>query len=141
MLEGISKPRRCTKTNRLKSSSQLRLEQNNEQDRNNIEHPVEDKADHVEAHNTAERYKDKDQNDTFDELPSTRLPDKQKDCVKQESYEKDICSVADEIPKTAEEQSTTFKRVEKLAYELDYLTDKSGIRHQSSSFGNRSITK
>ena len=135
MPERIHKTRRCAQTNRLKRSSEFRLEQNDEQDRYDIKHPVEYEADHVEPHDTAERNKDKDENDTFDELPCSCLPDEEQDRVKQERYEKDICRLTDKIPRTSKEKRAFVKAVDKLVYELKYLTDKCGIGHQSGSFG------
>ena len=91
---------------------------------------VEKEPDHVKSDQTAECNEYKDQNDTLDKLPCSRLPYKHKDRIEQKSYHNDIDSVSDKIPDTAKEERAFIKAVKKLSYKLKYLADERCGRHR-----------
>ena len=129
MSERISRIGR-TETHSLQSSSELRLEENYEQDRNDVKESVKQESDHVEAEDAAESNKHKDKNDTLDELPCSGLSDEHQERIEKESYERDIECVTDKIPYAAKEERAFRKAVKKLSQEFEYLSDDRCVGHQ-----------
>jgi hypothetical protein len=115
--------RRRTETNRLESSSELRLEQYDEQDSNDIKQPVKKESDHVESDEAAESYEDQYENDALDKLPCSGLSDEHQDRIEKECNESYVDRISDEVPRAAEKERALIKAVKKLAQEFKYLAD------------------
>ena len=133
--DGLAVPERigcigCTKTNCFQGSSELRLEENYEQDRNDVKKSVKQESDHIKSDNAAESNKQKDKNDTLDELPGSGLSDEHQERIEKESYERDIDCITDKIPDASKEERAFIEAVKKLSQEFEYLSDDRCVGHR-----------
>ena len=82
--------------------TEFRLENDDKQDRDDIEHLVKEIADHLQAEKTAEQDENKDQHDALKELPSARLTNDAEDIIEDERDKDDVDRITDQIQRSAE---------------------------------------
>ena len=112
-----------SKAYRLKSSSELRLEQYDEKDGNDVKQPVKKESDHVESDEAAESNEYQSEDDTLDKLACSGLSDRHQHGIEKECNESYIDRISDEVPEAAEKERALIKAVKKLAQEFEYLAD------------------